>query len=177
MEEWRTITIPGLSNYQVSNLGNVRNTSWRSPGRIRQLTPVKDKDGYLLVCLSYEDGRQISPRIHRLVAMAFLPNPDGLEHVNHKDENKANNRVDNLEWMTCFDNNNYGTRNVRLAKSKLNTNCKQVRQLDLKGNLIRVWKSVHEVNRQLGYDVGFVARCCTGKCLTAYGWKWDYEVA
>ena len=115
-EIWRAIEgYEGL--YEVSNTGRVRSVDRYvkySNGRIhlhkgKVLRPIKDRDGYLQVNLCYS-GRINSIKIHRLVAQAFIPNPDNLPQVNHKDEVKTNNNVDNLEWCDSKYNNNYGSR-------------------------------------------------------------------
>ena len=112
-EEWRPIEgYEGL--YEVSNTGQVRSFDRYvkySNGRIhlhkgKVLSPIKDRDGYLQVNLCYS-GRINSIKIHRLVAQAFIPNPDNLPQVNHKDEVKTNNNVDNLEWCDSKYNNNF----------------------------------------------------------------------
>lgn len=116
IEEWRTIVgYEGL--YEVSNTGQIRSFDRYvkySNGRIhlhkgKVLSPIKDKDGYLQVNLCY-NGKIHQIKIHRLVAQAFLSNPDNLPYVNHKDEVKTNNSVDNLEWCDVKYNNNYGSR-------------------------------------------------------------------
>ena len=116
IEEWRPIEgYEGL--YEVSNTGQVRSFDRYvkySNGRIhlhkgKVLSPIKDKDGYLQVNLCY-NGKIHQIKIHRLVAQAFLSNPDNLLYVNHKDEVKTNNSVDNLEWCDVKYNNNYGSR-------------------------------------------------------------------
>lgn len=97
--------------YQVSNLGNVKSFTRIKKGGL--LKPGRYSNGYLFVHFSKDTdkkGERHSYLIHRLVAQAFLPNPDGLPQVNHKDENKTNNRVDNLEWCTHLYNQNYGTK-------------------------------------------------------------------
>ena len=118
MEEiWKDISgYEGL--YQISNLGNVKSLNYSRTGKERILKPGTDKDGYLLVTL-YKNRNKRPFKIHRLVAKAFIPNPDNKSDVNHKDENKTNNCVDNLEWMTRMENNNFGTRNERISKSVL----------------------------------------------------------
>ena len=119
IEEWRPIVgYEGL--YEVSNTGQVRSLdmylkckgkSYRlQKGKV--LSPVKNKDGYLLVNL-HCNGKIQHKTIHRLAAQAFIPNPDNLPEVNHKDEDKTNNSVDNLEWCDRSYNNNYGTTNIR----------------------------------------------------------------
>lgn len=124
-EEWRTI--PGYEGlYEVSNLGNVRSldryVNSSVPGikyfiNGKQLTPIKNNHGYLRVNLCNEFGRK-AKFIHKLVCLAFLPNPYNLNCINHKDENPLNNRVENLEWCTVKYNSNYGNRNKRLSESK-----------------------------------------------------------
>lgn len=114
MEIWKNIE--GFENlYQVSNLGNVKCLKHTCPGKYGNLRTVKEhlmnpcinkKNGYVYVTLSNKDrGRTFA--IHRLVAKAFVDNPEGLTIINHKDENKLNNSADNLEWCTSYYNNTY----------------------------------------------------------------------
>ena len=116
MEEWKDIEgYEGI--YQVSNLGRVKSLrdNFHRP-REKILNPVNDKLGYNIVCL-HKDGKHKNYKIHRLVAIHFIENPNNYPQVNHKDENKTNNTVDNLEWCTSEYNNNYGTRNKKAQKS------------------------------------------------------------
>ena len=98
--------------YQISNKGHVKSLKW---GKERILRAHDNGDGYLKVHLFKNTAFQ-SIYIHRLVAIAFIQNPDNKPQVNHKDENKKNNCVENLEWITCIDNCNYGTRNERVYR-------------------------------------------------------------
>ena len=92
-EEWRDIEgFEGL--YQVSNLGNVRTLHWYGGNQIKLLTPNDNGTGYFKVVLQHQ-GKHKQPLVHRLVAQAFIPNPNGYDFVNHKDENKKNNNVNN----------------------------------------------------------------------------------
>ena len=125
MEEWKNVIgYEGL--YEVSNTGQVRSLDRYvkySNGRIhlhkgKVLSPVKDKDGYLAVFLSC-NGKQKTIRIHRLVAQVFIENPDNLPEVNHLDEDKTNNRVDNLEFCDRSYNINYGLRNIRVKETAI----------------------------------------------------------
>lgn len=118
MEKW--VDIAGYKGlYQISSCGNVRSfVSARGKRKIpKLLKPEVLKKGYLRVplCKDYSKERYM---VHRLVAMAFIPNPDNLPYINHKDENKSNNNVDNLEWCTGEYNTNYGTRNLRTGLSR-----------------------------------------------------------
>ena len=107
--EWKQIQ--GYENYEVSNEGQVRN---RKTGKV--LKPQKNNSGYLLVGLR-KNGKQKWYSVHRLVAQAFIPNPHNKPTVNHIDENKENNNVSNLEWMTYAEQNEHGTRIERVAKA------------------------------------------------------------
>lgn len=163
-EYWKDINdYEGL--YQVSNLGNVRSTK---TGRV--LKPAKNyKGGYLQVVL-YKNGRVKHFLVHRLVAEAFIPNPNNLPCINHKDEDKTMNIVENLEWCTHKYNDNYGTAIKRMTKTKSKT----VLQLRMDGSLVRIWQSARKVQRQLHFNQSYISECCRGKHYSAYGYKWCY---
>ena len=153
MSVWKDIDgYEGL--YQVSIFGEVRNTK----GRTRK--GVLGGHGYLQIMLS-KCGKTRTFLVHRLVAQAFIPNPDGLPEVNHKDENKQNNAVDNLEWCTPQYNMDY-------------SNAKWVHQYDKQGNYIKSWKSTKEVERVLHISNGNISNCCNGRVKTAGGYVWRY---
>ena len=168
MGQWRDIEgYEGL--YQVSNEGRVKN----SKGKI--LKGEKSCWGYLRVGL-WKDGKQAHKQIHRLVAEAFIPNPQNLPQVNHKDENKQNNSVDNLEWCDRKYNINYGTGVQRSAKKRRNDpkQSKRVDQIDPQtGEVVRQWKSTAECGRN-GFDQRNVSKCARGKLKTHKGYAWKY---
>lgn len=168
-EIWKDIKdYEGL--YQVSNLGRVKSLNYRHTGRERVMEPSKHKVGYLLVSLC-KDGKQKTFLIHRLVAEDFIPNPENKPEVNHKSENKQDNRVENLEWVWHKDNCNHGTRNKRVAKAQSKT----VIQFSKTGEFIREWESLHEIERQLGYFIQNISKCCLGQTKSAYGYFWKYK--
>ena len=150
--------------YQVSNLGSVKSLNYNRTGREGLLSPGVNTRGYLIVNLC-KNGEQKPFKVHRLVAQAFIPNPLNYPQINHKDENKTNNSVDNLEWCDCQYNIDYSI-------------SKPVAQYDLNGNLINVWKSIREAARQLGFDnsSSSIAKCCNGskRYSTVHNYKWRY---
>lgn len=164
--------------YQVSDEGQVRsygkyiqvrpNCTIYREGKI--LWPEVCKNGYLRVQL-YKDNSRNHKLIHRLVAEAFIPNPNNLETVNHKNENKQDNSIDNLEWMSAVDNIRYGTGIQRKSSSKK----RPVKQLSLEGELIRVWDSARDAEAELGIKNSSICSCCRGKQKTAGNFKWEYD--
>lgn len=160
----KNMKIEGYENYEVRPNGEVVNTE---TGRV--LKPAKSTGGYLRVHLS-KNNKHKWFRVHRLVAQAFIPNPLNLPCVNHKDEDKTNNNMENLEWCTHEYNLNYGTRTERAAKTK----SKPVLQLMKDGSLVRVWPSIIEVERQLHYNHTDIISCCRGRRHSVYGYKWCY---
>ena len=154
-------------HYQVSNLGRVKSIKFGKEIILKQ--HINIKGGYYYVCL-LKNGKHKNYYVHRLVAEAFIPNSYNLPQVNHRDENKLNNNVDNLEWCTNEYNHNYGTINERISQSQ----SKPVLQYDLNGNLIKEWKSVNECGRN-GFNQGDICKCCNGKRKTAKGFIWVYK--
>ena len=172
MEEiWKDIKgFEGL--YQVSNMGRVKS--------LRRNIILKSRitrNGYERVNLSANNIPKLYS-VHRLVANAFISNPDNLPQVNHKDENRTNNHVDNLEWCTQEYNQNYGTINIRKSQKQLNdkNKSKVVLQYTLDGTFIKEWKSTMDVQRNLGFAHTHISECCRGKQANyAYGYIWKYK--
>ena len=165
-EIWRDIEgYEGL--YKVSNLGRVKSIKFRTE---RILKPANNGCGYLYVKLC-KNGEQNICLIHRLVAQVFISNPQNLPEINHKDEDKTNNKVENLEWCTTKYNHNYGTINQRIADK----HSKTVLQYTKDGNFLQEWKSGYDIERNLGYCHGKISACCPGKQKTSYGFVWKYK--
>lgn len=121
--------------------------------------------GYYYVNL-WKNGKGRNFRIHRLVAETYIPNPNNLPEVNHKDEDKSNNCVDNLEWISKIDNINYGTRTERAAKkTSIPVYCVE---------LDRVFDGAAQASRELGFDRGSITKCCRDRLKTAGGYHWRY---
>ena len=159
--------------YQISNFGNVKSLNYRNTGKEKLLKPILQANGYLYVGL-YEPLKRFS--IHRLVAEAFINNPDNLPCVNHKDENPTNNHVYNLEWCTNKYNTNYGTCIERIRETQLNNPklSRKVYQYTLDGEFVKEWESTRECCRN-GFDQGGVSSCCRGERKTYKGYRWSYE--
>lgn len=159
-EEWKRIK--SHPHYLISNKGNVY--SEYKNGLLKQM---KDAYGYSQVNLNRH-----AKKVHRLVAEAFLPNPNKLPEVNHKDENKSNNCVDNLEWCSSEYNMNYGDIKKRSADSQKLHNTWKIYQYDLSGNLVKVWNSAREADRN-GFNRRSIYRCCDGKTKSFKGYLWS----
>ena len=169
-EIWKDIE--GFPYYQVSNLGRVRSFKW---GKERILKQEKSR-GYLRVSLS-KNNNSYHKLVHRLVAEAFLDNPNNLPQVNHINEVKTDNRVENLEYCSMEYNQNYGTHQQRSAITRLNHSrfSKRVLQYSLDGVLLSEFPSTKEVERQLGFGHSNIAHCCLGKCKQMNGFIWRYK--
>ena len=179
-EEWRPIAgYEGL--YAVSNMGRIKSLPRDTGNQYRERETILKlrsyKTGYRYVNL-YKDHKMKSATVHRLVTIAFIPNPDNLPCVNHKAENKGNNCVWNLEWCSKKYNNIYGSRIKAIANKltgRTNTkSSKTVLQYDRQGNLIQKWPSTAEIQRQLGIPSAHISMCCHNKIKTARGYVWRY---
>lgn len=184
-EEWKNIK--GYSNYMVSNMGRVKNLNYNHTGREKILKSSVDKIGYMYVGLC-KNGKVKYFKVHRLVAEAFYGEiPKGMQ-VNHINEIKTDNRLENLNLMTPKENCNWGTRNKRVAEKATNGKCsKPVLQIDKTTNeVIAEFPSLREVGRQLGFDNSTISMCCKGgyfckkrnkwvNASQAYGFKWEFK--
>lgn len=187
-EIWRDIKdFEGL--YQVSNFGRVRSLGNKTHSGIHLKKNYTTKYGYVVVNLS-KNGKSKPYKVHRLVAEAFIPNPDRKPYINHKIEGEEGKTINvvyfnedgsidekrtTIEWVTAKENNEYGTRNERSAKANTNGKLsKRVLQFTLNGELIRKWPSTKECGRN-GFNQGAVAACCRGKKPHYKKCLWKYE--
>ena len=165
-EIWKPVVgYEGL--YEVSNWGRIKSIKF---GKERILNPGTNSCGYLHVGL-YKNGKRKIFLVHRLVAEAFIPNPNNLPCINHKDENKLNNSVENLEWCNSKYNNTYGTRIERISK-KLS---KPVLQYTLDGVFVREWPSTMQAEREGGFNQAHIWMCCKGEQKTHKNFIWKYK--
>lgn len=167
-ELWKPITnYEGL--YEVSSDGRIRNANKVV------LKPQKRKHGYLSVWL-YKDGGSKQVSVHRIVAEAFCEKKDGANEVNHLNENKQDNRADNLVWCTRQENCNYGSRSSTIGKKNTNgKRSKPVKQYTIDGEFVKEYPSMHEARRQTGFAEGNIHKAIHGKYSHAYGYKWQYS--
>lgn len=171
----KSLDFLGYPNYSVTDDGRVFSLNYHMSG--------KKKEMKQRLCCGYNRiglwicGEPKHFLVHRLVALAFIPNPDNLPEVNHKDECKTNNRLDNLEWCDSKYNNNYGTRTKRSSETHLNRKdlSKPVKQFTKDGRFITDYPSIAEAERQTGFDQTYISKCCKGRYKQAYGYIWRYK--
>lgn len=167
-EEWRTVIYDGVTyeNYEVSSHGRVRSDKGRKTKILKQ---IEDKGGYLFVNL-YKNKKCKYCYVHRCVAITFIPNPENKTTVNHINENKHDNRVENLEWATYKEQATHGTRTERMTKTKTNVNGKRVRCIETGV----IYNSTMEVERQTGLAQASISRCCNGRQKTCGKLHWEF---
>ena len=183
MEEiWKDIDgYEGL--YQVSNFGNVKRLDYRFTKEDYILTPKINKKGYLWVAL-FRDSKYKCFLIHRLVGNAFIPNSDGLPFINHKDEDRTNNRVENLEWCTPSYNVRYSLeRHPQRHKNRPRKiggkvspykHKSKVIQLSKDGEQIKIWNMISEITNETNWRGSSIVEVCEGNRKSAYGYIWRF---
>lgn len=164
MEIWRNIEL--FEQYSVSNFGNVRNNI---TGKI--LKSRKHTGGYARVILC-KDKKHYDRYIHRLVAQAFIPNPNNLPEVNHKDENKLNNFVENLEWCDRIYQVNYGTFKKRMIETQRMSSKQSKPVRCIETGIIYI--SLHHAERETGILYTLICHVLNGRQKTAGGYHWEY---
>lgn len=173
MEEWRdVIGYEGL--YEVSNLGNVRSCEHFTNGHhlISRVLKQNLNNRYMYVKL-YKNHTKRSVRVHRIVAMAFIPNQDGKPQVNHIDGNRLNNSASNLEWCTQSENIRHAIDiGLQDPTIMIEASKKKVLQLSLEGDVIKEWDSLTAAANALGVQVSNISHCCSGRIRQTGGFKW-----
>lgn len=172
--------------YEVSNTGLIKSLNCYNYKEPRIMHTSLRKDGYLSVGLS-KNNKTTTRTVHRIVAETFLPNPNNLEMINHKDEDKSNNNVDNLEWCTVSYNNKYSIKRhperFVLRKNREKRDYYKVKtkyfnvhinQFSKDGEFIKQWFNFAELKHIKNYNNTSIKECCEGKRKTAYGYKWEF---
>jgi hypothetical protein len=188
MEEiWKDITgYEGL--YQVSNLGRIKSLkriAERKNSRCIKvggiiLKPSRSNIGYLFV-VPRKNGVPHTLYIHKLVANAFIPNPESKPQVNHINGVKTDNKVDNLEWCTQSENIKHSFKTLGHKKhligkfSKEHPKSKTVCQFDLAGRFIKEWDSINDASNELNIDCSSISKCCLKNRNKAGGYIWKYK--
>ena len=180
-ESEKYLPIEGFPDYLITSQGRVISLKY---GKMKELNQRKTYGGYMLVTLS-KNGERYDKTVHRLVAQAFIPNPENKTEVNHIDEDKTNNQVSNLEWMTHKQNLNHGSRNERAGKAISKTNgdgrrkgknhprARAVIGFKIDGCAIKYYKYINECEKD-GFHQSGVIRCCTGERKSHKGFEWFY---
>lgn len=175
-EVWASID--GYPGYEVSNMGRVRsflNKKHKITTSSKLLSLRIDHRGYNFVNLYDMKGRMKSFKVHRLAALAFIPNPLNLPCVNHLDENKFNNKIENLEWCTHIYNVNYGTGIKRSSLARRTCKVKPILQFDLDGNLLNEFYSLSEASRQLNISLSSISDCLSGRTNKSRNFIFKYK--
>lgn len=162
IEIWKKI--PGFSNYKISTWGRIKSYKQdRINGKLLKL--YQKKSGYIAISLTNDNSERIRGiGVHRLVALTFIPNPENKPQVNHIDEDKTNNYVNNLEWVTSKENNNHGTHNERVGRTK----GKKVQCIETG----EIYYSTREALRKTG--IRNISQACRGIYKYAGGFHWRY---
>ena len=185
MERWKDIKgYEGL--YRVSNQGRVLSLNYRGSRRTEILNQRKTQKGYMTVGLS-KDGQERKYMVHRLVAQAFIPNPDNKSQVDHKNTKRDDNRAANLKWVTARENANNPLSKKHLSKavtgsqnpfyghiSSMHHGSRKIIQLTEDGQLVRTWNAMADVTREMDWDYRKISQCCSGQIKSAFGFKWMY---
>lgn len=169
-EIWKPVL--GYEGYMVSNAGRLKSIPRKNCLKERIIGGGKNKAGYIVVSL-HKDKKSHFHYLHRLVWEAFNgPIPEGYE-VNHMNEDKSDNRIENLNLLTHKENINWGTSQKRRQK-KFQRETKHIFQYDLDNNFIKEWKSGYQVNKLLGFDKANIYRA-SRKNRSAYGYIWSFK--
>ena len=189
LEIWKDIPdYEGL--YQASNMGNIRSIARKhTKGGILRYSMGSGGYKQLVLC---KNGKPRTYMIHRLIAKTFLTNDNNLKEINHKDENKLNNCLENLEYCDRIYNQNYGTAIIRMVKNHnykesiiksaahrdynliAQKTRKKILQLDLNDNIIKEWDGIRVASKQLSLSVSNISKCCNNKAKTCGNYRWKF---
>lgn len=175
-EIWKPVVgFEGL--YEVSNLGNIKSLNYCRTGQKKILKCLRHISGYLQISLR-KNNQSYKITIHKIVATAFVENPNNYTEINHKDEDKTNNSANNLEWCTHKDNCNYGSRTERTIRTRNEKGSlsaeRTVRQYTLDGKLVGEYRSQSEASRKFGIKASDISKCTHRKVKSVKGFVWRF---
>lgn len=181
--------IPYCNNrYQASNLGRIKSIAKemfknpKSTAKDKIMTLFPGRDGYLTCSLRIDKGVIKFWRVHRLIALTFIPNPQNKSEVNHIDGNVTNNTIENLEWVTPAENMQHAKDNgllvpyyekIKYSPIRAQWKRRSVARLDLEGNSLKEYPSINEAAKD-GFNVSLISKVCSGKRQSHNGFKWKY---
>jgi len=174
LEVWKDID--GYEgSYQISNLSRIKSLKRNITTKNNIVLPIKERilkqamssTGYYIVAIQKEDKQQMF-KVHRLIAIAFIPNPFNKRTVNHINGIKTDNRLENIEWATDLENTQHARINGYCSDEK------EVNQIK-DGIVVNTFKSLSHANRQTGIQISNISYCCSGARKNAGGFQWEYN--
>ena len=173
-ETWKPVT--GFEEgYQVSDLGRVKSINYNRTRKEKILKPSICLNGYCKVVLC-KDGKIHHKRVHRLVAEAFVDNPNLSPEVDHINTDRLDNRADNLRWVSHRENKNNPLSILNSSKAHKGKGKKPVSQFSKDGKLIKEWPSALDAGKRLGIAQQSICSCCRGRRITAGGFIWKFNI-